>query len=808
MSERPEDWARVKAIFVDALSREPDDREDFLEVACGGDGALRARVNRLLAAHAHDGSFLEPQVRGPSAPIPDRIGPYRLVQHIGEGGMGVVFEAYDERLARRVALKLIHRDLMGSVLARERFQREARVAAGITHPNVCQIYDIGGEDGLTFLAMERLEGESLADRLLRGALPFTEAVTHALGVLSALDAMHRRGVVHRDLKPSNVFLTPYGVKLLDFGLARSTASDGETYAPLTLPGTILGTPRYMAPEQIRSADVDERADLFALSVILYEMLSGVSPFAARSLPETLEKILHAEPPMIAGSAGIVAVDRVIHRGLAKAPGQRYPTAEAMAQDLRAALQSRDDGTSPKATAVTRLIVLPFRLLKPDREIDFLAFGLADAIASSLSAISTLVVRSSLIAARFGADVPDLATIGAAAQVDVVVVGSLIRSGTRLRVTVQLLEAPGGRVIWSENSQLDVGDLFQLQDDLTRKIVESLALPLSGREQRALARDVPANAQAYEFFLRGTQLSRDSTSLDLARDMFKEAVRADPQYAPAWAKLGHVYRVLGKYRGDRQSASLAESSLNRALELNPDSTFADRVYAQIEVDYGRSQDAMVRLLRRASVRANDPDLFAGLVHSCRYCGLFEASIAAHERARRLDPNIRTSLQYTLMMAGHYDRALAEAGGIDSVRGITLAMLGHPDAVTELQRAADEMTAANMLPMAAFVRGVAAMTEGNVRALREAVDAWIEAGLRDPEALFIHGLLLAGGGENERGLELMLQSAAAGYTPYDTITRHRWLDALRERDEFKALVLTTRARYEQAAAALAAASGIPT
>ena len=316
----------------------------------------------------------------------------------------------------------------------------------------------------------------------------------------------------------------------------------------------------------------------------------------------------------------------------------------MAEDLRAVLLRPDDDRARPAVAVTRLIVLPFRLLKPDSEIDFLPFGLADAVASSLSAIGTLVVRSSLVAARFSGDVPDLKAIAEGASVDVVLSGTLIRAGARLRVAVQLVEAPGGRVIWSETSQLDVGDVFQLQDDLTQRIVESLALPLSGREQRALARNVPASAQAYEFYLRGNQLSRDPQSVDLAREMYVQAVEADPKYAPAWARLGHLYRVIGKYRADRESMSRAESALNRALEVNPDLSFADRVYAQIEVDYGRGQEAMVRLLRRVSIRANDPDLFARLVHSCRYCGLFEASVMAHERAQRLDPHVRTSLQY--------------------------------------------------------------------------------------------------------------------------------------------------------------------
>lgn len=806
MAATPHDWPRIKSLMGRALELAPEARPAFLRDACVGDDALLVAVEQLLASHDAAVGFLEPATPEDTGRLPARLGVYRVTGTLGEGGMGAVYEARDERLDRAVALKVIHADVVRSPGMRERFYREARVAASVNHPNVCQIYDIGDDDGRVYLAMERLDGETLADRLTRGPLPLTEAVNVSLGVLGALDALHRRGIVHRDIKPANIFLTPHGVKVLDFGLAR-LLDETASHTRLTHPGTILGTPRYMAPEQVRSAAVDERADLFALGAILYEMLTGVAPFAADSLAATLEKILHAEPPMVAGSRGVEAADRVIRRGLAKAPNHRFQTADAMAEALRAVLRCPDVAVANRATAVTRLIVLPFRLLRPDAEVDFLSFSLADAIASSLTALDTLVVRSSLVAARFGADVPDLERIAAEASVDVVMSGTLVRGGEQLRIASELIEVPSGRVLWSRAFHATMGDIVALHEEVTRSIVESLALPLSDREQRALGRDVPSNARAYEFYLRGTQLSRDSSSLDVARDMFLEAVSADPAYAPAWARLGHLYRVLGKYRADSEMTSRAESALNRALELNPDLGFADRVYAQIEVDYGRSQEAMTRLVRRTSTRANDPDMFAGLVHSCRYCGLFDASLAAHERARRLDPNVRTSVQYTLMISGRYDQAIAQATGHDSVRGMTLAMVGDAGAVRELRAHAEQLSTANMRPMARFVAGIAAMLEGDVGALRSAVDAWIEAGLRDPEALFIHGLFLTGGGDHRRGLELMGLAVQSGYLPHDTLSRHRWLDQVRDSSVFRALAETTRVGHERAAAAFAESGGIP-
>ena len=362
--------------------------------------------------------------------LPDRIGPYRVTGKLGEGGMGLVYDAVDERLDRRIALKVIHRAIVNSPGARDRFRREARLAASVNHPNICQIYDIGDDHGQLFIAMERLEGEPLSARVASRTLSLAETVEIGLGLLSALEALHHHGVVHRDLKPSNIFVTPHGIKLLDFGLARPTTEHAETQAPLTLPGTLVGTPRYMAPEQIRGDALDARSDLFAVGAILYELLTGASPFEAASLPGVIDKILYVDPPMIGGSPAIAAADRVIHRSLAKAPGLRYLSAAAMADDLRLAASGRDHGEPHRATTVSRLIVLPFRLLKADADIDFLSFGLADAIASSLSAIETLVVRSSLLAARFASEVPDLKAIATEAQVDVVLSGTLLRAGAR------------------------------------------------------------------------------------------------------------------------------------------------------------------------------------------------------------------------------------------------------------------------------------------------------------------------------------------------------------------------------------------
>src|SRR5260221_8943889 len=366
---------------------------------------------------------------------------------------------------------------------RKRFWREARAAASVNHPNVCHIYEIGDHDGELFIAMELLEGEALAERLRRGPLSLSEAVPIGLGVLAALQALHARGIVHRDLKPSNVFVTPHGVKLLDFGLARP--SDPElarargSATELTRTGMMVGPPRYMAPEQVTGEALDARSDLFAAGAILFEMLAGRPAFAGRNVVEILHATLYEQPPALTGSPAVAAVDRVIRRALAKRPSERPASADAMAEELSGVRGAFDDDTPALARALTRLVVLPFRVLRPDPETDFLAFSLPDAIATSLSGIGSLIVRSSATAARFAGEAPDLKAMAAEADVDRVVMGTLLRSGDQLRAAAQLVEAPGGTLLTSHTVQSSLGDLFRLQDDIARRVVEALALPLAG-----------------------------------------------------------------------------------------------------------------------------------------------------------------------------------------------------------------------------------------------------------------------------------------------------------------------------------------
>jgi serine/threonine protein kinase/tetratricopeptide (TPR) repeat protein len=733
--------------------------------------------------------------------MPDTIAHYRLVAKLGEGGMGVVYSADDQRLRRRVALKMV-RDTGADPQWRERLWREARAAASVSHPNICQLYEVGEADGELFLAMELLEGEPLAARLTRGAIPQTESVQIALAVLSALEALHARGIVHRDLKPSNIFLTPHGVKLLDFGLA-STAQDvsSETQRDITMAGTVMGTPHYMSPEQLTGIPLDARSDLFAVGAILFELLVGATAFPGKTTAQVFHSVMYETLPSVGGSTALAAIDRILQRATQKRPADRHPDAATMAHELRRTLDLGDSGALVTARRMTRLIVLPFRMLRPDPEIDFLSFSLADAITASLGGLESLVVRSSLAATRFKAETLDLATLASTLDIDAAVTGTLLRAGAEVRVATQLVEAPGGRLLWSQTTQVTLNDIFDLQDELTHRIVESLSLPLSSQEERLLSRDAPANARAYECFLRGNELSSDPKSWPLARELYEEAVRADPQYAPAWAALGRVRRLIGKLGGgNREDLAGAEDALRRALDLNPDLPLAHNLIAQLDIDRGRARDAMVRLLGQATRRRTDPDLFAGLVYACRYCGLLGPSLLAHQRARRLDPSIKTSVIHTLWALGEHGAVLT-AGGGPTVAGFSLLALGREQEALAFLIEKEKTVAARVGQM---VGGLRRLLQGE-RDEAIAMLSLASVDFQDPEGLYYLGRQLARAGASEHAIDLLERATAAGFWCYPVLATDEWLDPLRERPAFAAVLARAKHEHDLAVSAFAAAGG---
>jgi TolB-like protein/predicted Ser/Thr protein kinase len=742
--------------------------------------------------------------------LPSRIGHYAISRKLGAGGMGVVYEAYDDRLQRTVALKMML-NLDQDQTARQRFWREARAAASVNHPNICQIYDVGEEKGNLFIAMELLEGEPLTDLLARGPMSIDQAVPIAVEMLAALGAIHGRGIVHRDLKPSNVFITRHGVKLLDFGLARpemDRAIDPEL--GLTRTGIVMGTPHYMAPEQVNNEPIDARTDLFAAGSILFEMLAGRPAFNGKSVVAILHSTLTEQPPALTGSAAVAAVDRVIRHALAKRPCERPASAEAMADELNAVRGV--DGTKSRAMAqpLTRVVVLPFRVLRPDPETDFLAYSLADAITTSLTGIGSLVVRSSATAARFAGEAPDIKALAVEADVDRVVMGTLLRSGDQLRAVTQLVEAPGGTLLTSHTVQSTLGDLFRMQDDIARRVVDGLALPLAG-ERLSPSPDAPNNPAAYERYLRANELGRTYESLISARTLYEQSLELDPNFAPAWAHLGRCYRVIGKYIDPSpDSDRRAEDAFKRAIALNPRLAVAHKFYANLEADTGRAREAIVRLLTEATRRGNDPELFAGLVHACRYAGLFEESVAAHAEARRLDPNITTSFQQTLLMMRDVDRLLGVdprdrlAGGDDGIRVIALGFAGRRDEARAVLASMSQRP--RIQAFQAWTSHLQAWLDRRIDDMVATVSTLAPLKIfDDPEAIFQEGWMFCDVGEYQRGLDYLQNAIARSYFPALTLERWPQFDPLREVPAFKTLVAEAEAGRQRALSAFRDAGG---
>ncbi|MFI5181512.1 MAG: protein kinase [Thermoanaerobaculia bacterium] len=558
---------------------------------------------------------------------------YSVVRRLGSGGMGVVYEAEDSRLGRRVALKFLPPELAQDTLSLERFQREARAASALNHPGICTVFAIEEHERQLFIVMELLEGQNLA-QMMTGRPPVDLENLLAVGIqiADALESAHARGIVHRDIKPANIFVNARGqVKILDFGLARiesarrgtngavSRLETVEAQHDLTTPGTSMGTVSYMSPEQARGQPVDARTDLFSLGTVLYEMATGALPFPGETSAVVFDEILNRDPRPAAqvNPALPPELSRILDKALEKDRNLRYQTATDLKTDLSRLKRDIDSGKKRAAEksdsrggatrqAEKSIAVLFFENLSGVKEDEYFRDGITEDIITDLSKIKGLSIfsRPTVLAYRDKPVTP--AQIGQQLNAAYVLAGSLRRAGNRLRINAQLVDTHTDFPLWSERYDREMKDVFEVQDEIARKIAEALRVTLSPQEEEALAAKPTENLQAYDLYLRGKSYARRLTRQDFefALQMFENAVALDPGFALAHAAIANVCAQT-HYLYERNPVWLerAKAASRKAVALRPQ--LPEPLVAQAWILYADAQyDEAARCVRQAIERKVD------------------------------------------------------------------------------------------------------------------------------------------------------------------------------------------------------------
>jgi eukaryotic-like serine/threonine-protein kinase len=706
-----------------------------------------------------------------------RIGSYEILSPLGVGGMGEVYRARDTKLDRDVALKVLPAHLADDPAALERFEREAKAIAALSHPNILSIFDFGISDGVVYAVTELLEGETLRARLSAGALPARKAVEYGVAMAQGLAAAHDKGIVHRDLKPENVFVTRDGrVKLLDFGLALVLPSavavgsgSGARSAGLTEPGTVLGTAGYMSPEQVRGGAADHRSDIFSFGAVFYEMLTGHRAFHGDSAVETMMAILQSEPPGLSEASRTLPPElvEIVSHCLEKSPEERFQSARDLAFALR--FGEREERSSAPRPAVAEekspsIAVLPFRNMSSDREAEYFSDGMTEEILSALAQIPTLRVAARTSSFAFKGRDTDVRQIGRELGVRTVLEGSVRQSGQRLRVTAQLIDVGSGYHLWSDRFDREMRDVFTVQDEIARAIVDTLKVRLLEGAEAPLVGPATKDVEAYNLYLKGRYYF-SKRQIRQAIEQFEAAVARDSTFGSAYLGLADSYAVWGFYGGipTWEAFARARAAAERASEVAPGTGGVHLSLGIIEHYYGWDTAREERELRLAIEQApRSSDGYFWLTLCFGGVERFEQALETARRGVEAEPhsaNARAALGWAYAGSRKFAESLpefAKAVALDPQAAFPAWSLGHAqlqsgavdDAIATLERAIVATRREHFFELALY--GAALAAAGRQKEARAVLLELREKATRVYVPPFDMAVLLTALGEREAAL----------------------------------------------------------